>query len=482
MKNIIISFGLILFSLVSFAQTPQSFKYQGVVRDASNQLIANQNIQVRVQIAQDYPNGSMMYMENHTVQTNPFGVFNLNVFEGNPEQGNAANIDWAAGPYHLVVEVDFNGGSSYQLMGASELLAVPYALYGEDADADPINELQTVTKNGNQITLSNGGGTINLNDDSPSNEIQKLSKSSNKIRLSDNGGEVSLNDDDPDNELQKLTKSSNKIKLSDNGGEVTLKDDDPDNELQSLSFRNGQLSLSRNGGRINIPVSPFDVDQFGNVSFDKNMTLNGFITSTHWIEAKNVNAQTITGRSVAMDGGNTKLQPNSLHFNRGGTMTVNLNGRQAFYAGAITNPNTGQRLPGIILKTGTYEAGITVGQGGKIDARAQRMYAESFNQTSDGRFKTDVSQLGSVMDKVMQLEPKSYRFKTDPEADRQIGFIAQEVLQLFPDCVQYEEEIDRYTLSYTDFSVIAIKAIQEQQKEIQELKRIISKLAEQDSK
>jgi hypothetical protein len=55
-------------------------------------------------------------------------------------------------------------------VGTSELMSVPYALYAkgaenvvndsvDDADASPTNELQTITKTGNTVTLSNGGGS-----------------------------------------------------------------------------------------------------------------------------------------------------------------------------------------------------------------------------------------------------------------------------------------------------------------------------------
>ncbi|MEZ5001346.1 MAG: hypothetical protein R2744_13415 [Bacteroidales bacterium] len=37
---------------------------------------------------------------------------------------------------------------------------MPYAAHGGDEDADPANELQTISKTGNLITLSLGGGLI----------------------------------------------------------------------------------------------------------------------------------------------------------------------------------------------------------------------------------------------------------------------------------------------------------------------------------
>ena len=42
-------------------------------------------------------------------------------------------IDWTGGPYFLKTETDPNGGANYTIIGTSQLLSVPYALYSETA-------------------------------------------------------------------------------------------------------------------------------------------------------------------------------------------------------------------------------------------------------------------------------------------------------------------------------------------------------------
>lgn len=66
-----------------------------------------------------------------------------------------------------------------------------------DADADPSNEIQTISQSGNTITLSNGGGSVTVApsaDDDPTNELQTLSVSNDTIYLSNNGGNAPLPD------------------------------------------------------------------------------------------------------------------------------------------------------------------------------------------------------------------------------------------------------------------------------------------------
>ncbi len=90
---------------------------------------------------------------------------------------------------------------------------------------------------------------------------------------------------------------------------------------------------------------------------------------------------------------------------------------------------------------------------------------------SDVRLKKDITPLGNMLDKVMALTPEKFHYKTNKESDPFLwGFIAQDVQKIFPEFVDIKD--DGYLgISYTNFSVVAIKAIQEQQKEIEELRK-----------
>jgi hypothetical protein len=54
--------------------------------------------------------------------------------------------------------------------------------------------------------------------------------------------------------------------------------------------------------------------------------------------------------------------------------------------------------------------------------------------------------------------------------------IAQDVNEIFPELVNYDPVDDLFTLSYSEFGVIAIKAIQEQQKLIEDQSKQIAQL------
>lgn len=170
------------------------------------------------------------------------------------------------------------------------------------ADNSPTNELQTLSLNGSNLTLSNGGGTVTLPpevDGSVTNEIQALSLNGNTLSLSNGGGSVTLNnginytagsgidisgnvisntgdpDANPANELQTLTLNGNTLTLSNGGGSVTLNnginynegtgiditgnvisntgDLSNTNELQTISLAGNTLILSNGGGTVDLP-------------------------------------------------------------------------------------------------------------------------------------------------------------------------------------------------------------------------------------
>ena len=94
----------------------------------------------------------------------------------------------------------------------------------------------------------------------------------------------------------------------------------------------------------------------------------------------------------------------------------------------------------------------------------------SYSKTSDRRLKTNIQPLGDQLSKVLQLQPSRFQFRDKQDAQPSIGFIAQEVREIFPELVESEtSESEFLTLKYDNFAVLAIQAIQEQQQIIDRL-------------
>ena len=93
---------------------------------------------------------------------------------------------------------------------------------------------------------------------------------------------------------------------------------------------------------------------------------------------------------------------------------------------------------------------------------------------SDRRLKTNITSLGSTLDKLLLIDGKSYNMKTDMSKTK-IGVIAQDVQSVFPELVKEGTDADgTLSVNYQGLIPVLINAINEQQAEIAELRRLIN--------
>ena len=124
----------LLLTLVVNAQTPpNAFNYSAVARNAAGQPIATTTIGIQITILKTSPAGVSQYSENHFVNTDAFGLFNLVIGAGAVQSGSMTTIDWSIDNYYLKVGMDAAGGTNFLIMGTTQLLSVPYAMYAKSA-------------------------------------------------------------------------------------------------------------------------------------------------------------------------------------------------------------------------------------------------------------------------------------------------------------------------------------------------------------
>ena len=84
----------LLLSVATFAQAPQGFSYQAVVRDAQNAIVANHEVEVTLTITAEIDGVALQtYTENHSVTTNANGLLTLIVGQGESNQ-KLSDIKW----------------------------------------------------------------------------------------------------------------------------------------------------------------------------------------------------------------------------------------------------------------------------------------------------------------------------------------------------------------------------------------------------
>jgi hypothetical protein len=142
---------LFLFASVSIlAQTPEKMSYQVVLRDAANTLLTNQQVGIQISILQTTITGSAVYTETQTATTNINGLVSLEIGSGTSSD-DFSTIDWSVGPYFIKTATDASGGSNYSIIGTSQLMSVPFALYAKTSGNDVLKE-NTANKSTDFVT------------------------------------------------------------------------------------------------------------------------------------------------------------------------------------------------------------------------------------------------------------------------------------------------------------------------------------------
>jgi hypothetical protein len=100
--------------------------------------------------------------------------------------------------------------------------------------------------------------------------------------------------------------------------------------------------------------------------------------------------------------------------------------------------------------------------------------ASAFTVQSDARVKKNVQPLSDTLTDVLALKPVTFEYK-DGSVGTNVGLIAQDVEPLFPEVVSTDKDGYKF-IDYGKLTPILIKAIQEQQQEINDLKARVAAL------
>lgn len=518
MKKLFISVCLILGSSMAFAQAPQKMTYQSVIRNTSDALIANSAVGIQISILQGSVTGTAVYIERHTPTTNINGLATIEIGAGTIVAGSFGTIDWSAGPYFIKTETDPNGGTTYSISGTSQLLSVPYALYAEnsgngfsgdyndltnaptnvssftndagyitspnDADANPTNEIQTLSVNGQDLTISSGN-TITL----PSGGANTLDQAY------DQGGAGAGRTITADaGAVQIINSGSNTTGLDVNTG-VT-------NSTAVLATHTG-IGVGFRAESTN-PSNTFAAVQANTNSTN---TLNSAVLGNNSGAGYGVSGQVASTAT-----GEAGVYGNNLRTNGGyGVLGIGFNGvvgQTAQPSGfAVYGSNSSTSGLGI----GTYGLGFNGVYGQTTDV--VNGWSGYFTQdigvdgsgysvggwftVSDQRLKTDIQPIKSPLEKLMMINGRYYTISTrsmpygsdevQVTSRQQYGVMAQEVEQVFPEMVSEKAVFNNSgddtvykTVNYTQLVPVLIEAIKELNMKIEELESKVEELENQD--
>ena len=199
------------------------------------------------------------------------------------------------------------------------------------------------------------------------------------------------------------------------------------------------------------------------------------LTVSSTTEVSNLNVQYLNGYSSATTNtANAIVRRDGSGNFSAGTITATLNGN------ASTATNASNSDASLITNTSTnatYFVNFTSATSGYTSIRAASGNSLSFNPStqnlvvggtittnSDRRLKKDIETIGDALNKVLSMRGVRYVRKDTNET--QVGLIAQEVEEVFPEVVRGE---DIKSVAYGNLIGVLVEAIKEQNRRIEEL-------------
>ena len=230
--------------------------------------------------------------------------------------------------------------------------------------------------------------------------------------------------------------------------------------LQTIALENATLNHSDNAYFRASPEEDKTVDMLGSTHLTGSLTVSDFSDTKGFIRLKD---------------NNTNGPP--LRF--GSTSTI------AYANGIFLQESTGvsQQPQGLIINGHGSVGGVELfsfGRDGHFQAKDD-ITAFSTSVGSDKRLKENIKPLENNLEKILELKPSSFRWKINQKKN-DVGLIAQEVEPILPEVVKEAHsigkevvdltgEIHHKTIDYSKLTTFLIGAIQEQQRQIDELKK-----------
>ncbi len=469
----------LLFSVAAlYAQTPESFSYQAILRDRDGHVLKEQSVSLQISLLQGSAEGQAVYTETFSTTTNDLGLVTLQIGTGDTEDDLGA-VDWQAGPYFLKIAVDTSGGQDYTEMGTVQLLSVPYALHARSASgivsgdgsiryedstfviasADSVTTLLRL-RNGADTCLSvTGNGTIRAH------------------AFRDMGDSTFYMDPNGTSRFNKLfTKqiSASKITFHDIHGPYAYA-----GRYFDLSTEQFYLDPAGTSNLERVHANIFYGDQFT----DKNNRYY-FLRLSSISRMKKLYVEKL----YDLNDEYFYLDPNSTSRISSLIVYNSLTARKFVdinYPDYYLQPSRHSLLNTMEVK-GSLGIGIAPQSGYRLYVNGNA-YATGSWTSSDRRFKKNITPLGEELPKIMKLRGVHYQWRKEdfPQMhfnDRtELGLVAQEVEKIFPELVR-EDGNGYKAVSYEKLTVVLLKALQEQQQMIERQEKSITALEQEISK
>lgn len=154
---------------------------------------------------------------------------------------------------------------------------------------------------------------------------------------------------------------------------------------------------------------------------------------------------------------------------------VHANGTPATQSGFTISNLGGSQAISLYVSNGTGNLGLYNEDGSPLGSFDDSN--GTYTAVSDKRLKKNIHSIESVLPKIKDIRIHRYHFKKQADDEQEnIGVIAQELKQIYPELVKQNVENGYFTVDYMSMTPLAIKAIQEQQNMIDSLQTKIREI------
>jgi hypothetical protein len=228
------------------------------------------------------------------------------------------------------------------------------------------------------------------------------------------------------------------------------------------------------------------------VAMGEGTTASGFISvAMGQVTIASGDASTAMGYQTTASGSRSTAMGDNTTASGGASTAMGDNTKATDYAsltiGQYNSVNSAVTSNGNATSFDTDNAAFVIGNGTASNAVSDA-FVVRFNGdatlsgdltiNSDERLKDNIQPLGSTLNKLHQIEAKTYSLKKDEEHTPKIGVLAQEVQAVFPELVT-EGADGILSVNYQGLVPVLINAINEQQLKMSEQQL---KMSEQDAK
>ena len=264
--------------------------------------------------------------------------------------------------------------------------------------------------------------------------------------------------DHNNNSLQIATAASEAVRI-DSSGKIGIGTSSPDTILHAkASSGEAEIKIeSAADQEARLRFGDATDDDKGYISYSRN---SGFM---------NFSVDNATGEAMRIDSSDNLLIAKT-------ATTIGAVGHVIFNSGAYYMTTAGSEALTIKKSnSGTLSALVFMHEDATpptVGSVAVTSSGTTYNTSSDSRLK-DITGEARGLEVVNELNPVAYNWKSNGESDE--GLIAQEVKDFVPNAVTQDEE-GYYQMDYSKLVTPLIKAVQEQQGQIEQLKAEINEL------